>query len=264
MDITDLRAIGRTLLERVPAYRFADNVREVLEVGAAGDTTFPMDKVAEDIVLSALESLGEPLLIVSEECGVKEVHGSSSLRLLVDPIDGSKNAISGVPFFSTSLAAAQGDRIGDIFLAYVVNLTTKDEFWAKKGEGAFFNGRKMETSRSGSIETVFFEAQQPARDLAALMPLFALSSRARCFGSMALSLCYMAGGAASAFVAPCQSRSFDFAAGLLIAAEAGAVITDIQGNDISACQTGLQRVTTLLIAANRDIHRKALAALGSQ
>ena len=70
-----------------------------------------------------LEKIGEPLTVISEEIGVREMNGGGTI-VLIDPIDGSRNAIAGIPFYGTSLAVARGERVGDICMSYVLNLVT--------------------------------------------------------------------------------------------------------------------------------------------
>ncbi|MDH4028938.1 MAG: hypothetical protein OEU95_08910, partial [Nitrospirota bacterium] len=132
MDINDLRKIGRRLKEEVTLN--LEDLRRGGPVGrgAGGDMTHPVDKKAEDIIFEEAEKAGKPLTIVSEEYGTMDIKGGGP-RLLVDPIDGSRNALSGIPLFSTSMALIDGDTIGKTSLGYVINLVSGDEFWAIKG-----------------------------------------------------------------------------------------------------------------------------------
>ncbi len=260
MTIKDLRAIGQKLIERIPRYRFSEDARKMIQIGASGDKTFPMDRAAEEIILSHLESLNEPLHIVSEEYGFKDI-SSGGLSVLIDPIDGSKNAISGIPIFSTSIAVADGDRIGDIFLSYVVNLISGDEYWAEGGRGACMNGKRISTEESDDINVILYEAQVPKRDLPEILPLLSLGNRARCIGSTALDLAYLAYGAVSAFVCPSPSRSFDFGGGWLLVKEAGGIFTDMKGNDLEHIRIGVERTVPLLASANERVHERALMTL---
>ena len=67
MKIELLRDIGRELLKEIPLLKQKPLTQTALGVGASGDKTFPIDKKAEDIIISGLEASGEPLTIVSEE-----------------------------------------------------------------------------------------------------------------------------------------------------------------------------------------------------
>ena len=85
--------------------------------------------------------------------------------VLIDPVDGSRNAVSGIPFYCTSIAVADGNTVGDIELAYVVNLINGDEFWAEKGKGAFLNGERITAQKDDVFYLVAYEAQTPHRDI---------------------------------------------------------------------------------------------------
>lgn len=261
MTIDDLRNIGQELLAAVPRYRFAADARTGLRTGAAGDTTFPLDEAAEKIIVSRIKSLGEPLSIISEECGIED-EDSSSLRVIIDPIDGSKNAINGLPMFCTSIAVASGTTLDDVFMGYIVNLISGDEFWAVKGCGAcYFNGNKKHTKTDDNIEMVLYESQRPSEELPRMNRLFSYTVRTRCLGATALNLAHVAAGSVSLFVTLSKSRSFDFAAGYLIVKEAGGICTDAEGRDIGGIHTGLGKTNTILASANARVHAKALDAL---
>jgi myo-inositol-1(or 4)-monophosphatase len=254
----DLRAIGVKLMEMSAGLRFSGRAGEFITVGASGDDTLLIDKTAEDIILAHLGSLGEFFHIVSEECGVV---GDGPVRIIIDPIDGSKNAVNGVPMFSTSIAAARGATLADIHMGYVINLSSGDEFTAEKDAGAFLNGRPIAASKLEDIGIIIYETQNPAVDIPAIMPLINVCRRARCFGSTALDLAHLAGGAASLVAIAYATRPIDFAAGYLLVKEAGGIVTDFSGNDISCSLSGIERTTTLLAAANPQVHFKAVALL---
>ncbi|MBI5056034.1 MAG: hypothetical protein HZB61_05395 [Nitrospirae bacterium] len=260
MNITNLRKIGTRLRAEISSHLEELRKAAPLGKGASGDTTQAVDKRAEDIVIEEAEKLNIPVTIVSEECGTKEIRGGG-VKLLLDPIDGSRNALSGVPLFSTSIAIIDGDTIGNTALGYVINLISGDEFWAIKGKGSFLNGTPITTQRDDTLKVIAYEAQTPKEDILRIMPLISLFRRARCFGSTALDMAFLAQGAVSVFVVPSQSRSFDFAAGYLLIKEAGGIVTDINGKDIDEIEIGVKRSTSLLASANEDLHKRALVVL---
>ncbi|MBF0541985.1 MAG: hypothetical protein HQK91_11115 [Nitrospirae bacterium] len=260
LNISSLRDIGSALLKIVPKYRFASNSREALRTGAAGDSTFPFDKACEDIILSMLDDSKEPLSIISEENGYSEINGGGR-RVIIDPLDGSRNATTGIPFFCTSIAAADGDTIGDINLCYIINLISGDEFWAEKDSGAFLNEGRIFTSKSEKIEVVLYETHNTTKDMQRLLPLFKQSHRIRCFGTIAMDLSYLSMGAASIAINPSKSRTFDFGGGWLLVKEAGGIFTDTNGSDISKVKLGLGHETNYIASANITIHQKALELL---
>lgn len=261
MTIDELRRIGRRLLTEVEAERRSPIIGRPLGTGAAGDKTFPVDRRAEDVILAGLKELDQPLTVISEEAGVINLKGGGT-TVIVDPVDGSKNAISGIPFFCASIGVAEGGSLADLRLAYVVHLVTGDEFWAEKGSGAYLNGRRLTCQEGDEFSLIAYESPSPARDLPALLPLLSQARKTRCFGATALDLAFVALGAASVFVTASPSRSFDFAAGWLLVKEAGGIVTDSEGNDIGGVELSLKRSVALLAAGNPVLHRKALKHMG--
>jgi myo-inositol-1(or 4)-monophosphatase len=233
--------------------------------GAGGDKTFPVDKWAEDIIISVLEQTqqrGEAFTLISEELGIRKF-GNGSKVVLVDPIDGSNNAKSGIPFFSSSMALLNGDTLSDLAAGYVINLSTGDEFWALRAQGAYKNGKRIRTVATEGITVVAYEATSPKTDLPRLMPLLTQAKRTRCFGSTALDLAYLASGAISLFATATASRAFDYAAGMLIVEEADGVITDLDGRHINHFAAGLDRTVPILACAHERLHAQALALLST-
>lgn len=261
LKIEDLRKIGKKVLDGISGIRQSPEGRTALGIGAAGDKSYPIDRKAEEIIISGLSELGEHLTVISEEAGIINIKGGGDLNVIIDPIDGSKNAISGIPLFSTSIAAGLGESLDDITVSYILNLVTGDEFWAEKNSGAYCNGEKIHTQEGNQILLTLYETQAPGRNLPRIMPLLSGSAKIRCLGSTALDMAYLSSGAASIFVSPSQSRSFDFGGGWLLIKEAGGIVTNISGEDIGGVSLGLNRSSTLLAAANQELHRKALGLL---
>lgn len=258
MNLEILRSIGKNLLKELPSVR--QETKKPIGIGASGDKTYAIDKIAENIIVSYLEETCEALTIVSEEIGIRYLRGGGK-KVLIDPIDGSRNAISGIPFYCTSIAIADGDTIGDTILAYVINLVNGEEFWAEKNKGAFLNGMRMVSQQDDEFYLIAYEAQNPQKDIPQIMPLLGKSRKTRCLGATALDISYLASGAISVFVTPSPSRSFDFAAGLLIAKEAGGIYSDVKGNPIDSIEISLKKSTSLLVSGNSNLHNKALNVL---
>ncbi|MEW6600451.1 MAG: inositol monophosphatase family protein [Nitrospirota bacterium] len=255
MDINNIRKIGARLKKEISSRMDVLNDHSALGKGASGDMTHPVDKLAEDIVYEELERLGEPVTLVSEECGTREIRGGGP-RLLVDPIDGSRNAVSGIPLFSTSIALVNGDTVGQTGIGYVINLVSGDEFWAIKDSGSFFNGSPVRTQQDAVFRVIVYEARTPKTDVPRIIPLISEFHRVRCFGSTALDMAFLAQGAVSVFVVPSPSRSFDFASGYILIKEAGGLVTDLAGREIGGVEVGVNRSTPLLASANAELHKR--------
>ncbi|MBI4838798.1 MAG: hypothetical protein HY806_06580 [Nitrospirae bacterium] len=260
MNITVLRTIGRRLRQEIPPLAQAFHGSALLGKGAGGDKTYPIDKRAEEIIFEEIEKLNKPVTIISEEYGFKDIKGGG-LKFLIDPIDGSRNAVSGLPLFSTSIAVIEGDTLEHTKSGYVINLINGDEFWAIKGGGSFLNGAPIKTQRDDVCSVIAYEAQTPKIDIPKIMPLLSLFNRTRCLGSTAIDMAFLAQGAVSMFITPAPSRSFDFAAGWLLVKEAGGIVTDLAGKNLDKIPAGLEKISPILASANESLHRKALETL---
>jgi myo-inositol-1(or 4)-monophosphatase len=242
--------------------------RESLSVGAGGDRTAVVDRIAEDVVIAHCERLaaeGARFLLRSEELGDRSF-GATAPMLLVDPVDGSINAKQGLPYHCTSLALIEGDTFADTTAGVVRNLAGRGVYTALRGEGAWHDGAPLRPlavvlRQDGRIPVVVMEAVLSPPVIAQHGRLLARCGRVRLLGAAALSLCQAATGAASAFVAPGGLRSFDCAAGLLILDEAGAVVTDRRGKPVGGEAADFTTRLRLVASLNREVHQTVLSLL---
>lgn len=211
--------------------------------GAGGDMTMYLDIVAETNIIESLEKENVDLLLISEEIGEKYIGNvekakKTHVKLIVDPLDGSNNAVRGVPYCSVSIAYAVGTNINDITKAVVLNLNTKDIYWAEKGKGAYLNNSKIHVSDLDISQQCFFELNLPMSNLLDnlqnLNSLIKRFYRIRILGSSALTLCLIASGSMEAFINFRKSnRLVDVAAGMLILNEANGKIFSLEGTKIN-------------------------------
>jgi myo-inositol-1(or 4)-monophosphatase len=199
--------------------------------GEGGDTTLAVDKAAEDAVFAELEAFGVPLVAVSEERGEVAIGGGSDVRVVVDPVDGSVNAKRRLPFACVSIAVAKGTRMADVEVGFVAELTPTRDWWAVRGEGAFCDGERLPRLEPGPLEMLGLETARPERVAAASEALGSLGARRlRALGSVAASMCLVAGGRLDAMLTLREVRSVDVAAAQLIVAEAGGAVA-LPGGD---------------------------------
>jgi len=215
---------------------------EKAQRGAGGDISMQIDLIAENIVIDTLENENVNLLLISEELGEryignKEKAIKSQNVLIIDPVDGSNNAVRGIPYCSISIAYAIGRTINDIKKAVILDLNTKDIYWAIKSEGAYLNNNKIHVSDLDITDKCFFELNLPMNNffkhIDNLRPILRRFFRIRVLGSSALTLCQLAKGSMEAFVNLRETnRLVDVAAGILILKEAGGVIFSLTGSKI--------------------------------
>jgi myo-inositol-1(or 4)-monophosphatase len=187
---------------------------------------------AEDAVFAVLEGAGVPLVAVSEERGeVGLGDGTPQAWVVVDPVDGSVNAKRRLPFACVSIAVASSARMDDVEVGFVAELTPARDWWAVRGEGSFCDGERLPPLVPGPLELLGLETARPERVAAAADALAGLGARRlRSLGSVAMSMCLVAGGRLDAMVTLREVRSVDVAAAQLIVREAGGAVA-LPGGD---------------------------------
>lgn len=197
--------------------------------GAGGDNTLVVDRAAEDAVFDELASLagdGVAFTAISEERGEVDF-GSTDVRVVIDPIDGSLNAKRVAQSWSLSVALATGPTMADVVYGYVYDFGASEEWIARLGEGATLDGRPLDPAEPGNgLEVVGLESTKPAFMTPELLAAFdGRVSRIRSIGSIALTLCQVAAARYDGMLSLRPCRSIDAAAAQLIAREAGATVT---------------------------------------
>ena len=207
----------REVLQRLPTS--ADR-EPVLRTGQGGDDTTVIDQAAEDAVVERLGARGEDFVLVSEELGECTFGSGGPRRVVVDPIDGSVNAKRGIPYFSFSLAVAEGASMGDVAFGYVYDFGSGEEWTAERGGGAFLGGVPLGAERpKETIEILAFEGTTTSAIADEIASMVGLAGRLRVMGSLALSLCHLAAGRIDGVVSLKAARSVDIAAAQLLLRE---------------------------------------------
>jgi myo-inositol-1(or 4)-monophosphatase len=206
--------------------------------GEGGDMALIIDRAAEDAIFLELEQLGIPLTAISEERGRVAIHGGGPTQVVIDPIDGSLNAKRGMPLYCMSIAVADGLTMGDVHFGFVHDFGTGEQWWAALGQGAYLNDERLAQLVAGTrVEVLAIESGDPRRIARHATELAATTAhRLRLIGSIALGLCWVAGGRFDALLSLRSIRSVDAAAGQLIVREAGgaAIFPDVGDGDLTA------------------------------
>lgn len=229
----------------------------VVETHEETSATRQIDLTIQEAILSVLSDL--PVKVISEEESEERKGHPADFFIVLDPIDGTTNFDHGIPFYAISIAAGRKmnnePKIEDIEFGIILTVSG-DRFAARKNEGASVNGSPIRTSQVEELEkaiirpTSEFTKKDPALDRKFDSNLY--------LGSTAIELALLAKGAVDIFVETKRRKVFDFAAAYLIAKEAGAVITDLQGNELDKKHVNKETRSTLIIAANEKLHRDIL------
>lgn len=238
----------------VDSVRGADSVNWGTKVGmgADGTPTSAIDKIAEDALLKKLREEGDPFNVLSEEH--EYIDNGRQDTLVVDPIDGTYNAVHGIPNYSVVLAIGRKDLNG-ISHGLVREVTTGNTYYVEKGEGAWLNGRRLRA-----------QEWRPGRDLFNLylgrgahplaLSLARRPRRVRNVGAASLDLAMVATGAADLYLMASEDphirlRISDIAASSLLVRESGGEVYDLDGTRLNMGLSVRERSNVLGIADRR-------------
>jgi len=208
------------------------NFGQNLQVDHKGviDPVTEADHQSEAFLLSTIHQRYPTNRIIAEESG--EVPGSADRVWYIDPLDGTVNYIHAVPIYSVSIAYAEA---GELCLGVVYDPMRDECFSAEYGTGSWLNSQPIHPSFTSNLDNALLVTgfaydirTNPENNLDHYAHLSLHSQGVRRLGSAALDLCYVACGRFDGFW-ELHLKSWDVAAGALIAREAGAVVTNIAG-----------------------------------
>ena len=225
--------------------------------GEGGDRTLVIDSAAEDAIVSELEATGIGLIAIAEERGRVSINGGGDYHVVIDPIDGSRNAKRRMPSYAVSIAVAEEETMGGVVFGYVKDLGCGEEWWAARGDGAYLDEERLpELAGDAELDLLALEMVQP-RDLVDAADALAATvdgARFRALGCVALSLCFVAAARFDALLTLSQCRSVDCAAGQLIVREAGGLVAfPDAGSDPLATSLGLEMRSRLIAATSPEV-----------
>jgi len=230
------------------------NEVEHLQISKKGPADFvtKADHRAEEIIYEELKKARPGYGFLMEESGVVEGTDKTN-RFIIDPLDGTLNFLHGQPHFAVSIAL---EREGKLMTGVVYDVAKNELFWGETGRGAWLDNRRLRganrtqlgesviatgTPWLGKAETAH---SQFWGELAAMTPVCAGIRR---YGSAALDLAYVAAGRFDGFWER-GLQPWDIAGGMVICAEAGMMVSEIDGGDVLRSGN--------ILAANDSLHGK--------
>lgn len=233
------------------------------------DLVTEFDRRSEEMILARIRKAYPGHRILSEESGrtpaalVKQgrpgqVGAGEEPIWMVDPLDGTVNFAHTLPIFSVSIALCRGGRA---VLGVVYDPTRKECFWAERGKGAYCGTTRLHVSKTAGLgESLLvtgfpYDAwTNPDNNIDNFGRFSTRSRGVRRLGSAALDLSYIAAGRLDGYW-ELRLSPWDVAAGGLIAEEAGARVTAIDG------EGDYLNETPSLIAANPALHAKMVEVI---
>lgn len=206
---------GALLMERPPAF-------EIESKSTAIDIATQMDKKAEKFIVESLLTARPDDGIIGEEGSA--IESKSGITWVIDPLDGTVNYFYGLPGWNVSIAAK--DKDGSI-VGVVTAPTINSTWWATRGGGAFYNGHQIHCNDPIALDrsliaTGFqYDVSHRITQLEDFSKLVPIVRDLRRNGAAAVDLCHVAMGALDGYY-EAGLKEWDWAAGALVATEAGA------------------------------------------
>jgi myo-inositol-1(or 4)-monophosphatase len=248
-----------------------------ISLGAGGDISRKIDIVAETAVLNTIKSNNISPVVIGEECGIVNLNNYNSNSssnnnnnkgfVIMDAVDGTTNAIRGIPFSCCSLAFANEFKLSSVTDAVVLDLFTGDIYSASKQKGSFFNNKKISVRNEKDFSSIASledlksidvligtnVSGVPLHILDEISKVISFSSHIRHFGANALELCYFARGFMDAYIdIRGKIRSTDMAAAYLIAKEAGGKLYSSNGQELDS-ELGLKNKLSFYAVSNKRL-----------
>jgi len=247
----------RPTLDQIKAWilEAGDIVKEgfgsVMQVRHKGPTDLvtEYDRRSEEFLLGKIQAAFPDHGIFAEESGT--INPGHEIRWYIDPLDGTVNYAHGVPLYSVSIAYAEN---GEVLLGAVYDPEQAELFTAEKGKGAALNGQTLHCSKAEALVDALlitgfpYDMQRPDNNLNYFNAMAVEAQGVRRLGSAALDLCYVAAGRADGYWED-HLRPYDIAAGILIAREAEARVTRMDGSSKVFLDP-----STGVVAANPRLH----------
>ena len=220
---------SQLLLDEAP-----DRAEDVATKSSRTDMVTAVDRASEALIVGTIEKERPDDGVLGEEGSKRD--GTSGVRWIIDPLDGTTNYLYGFPVYAVSIGVEVN---GEVEAGVVVHPTLQEVFTARRGEGAQCNGATIAVSDKADLSTALIGtgfAYDPARRgeqarwLHHILPSVRDVRRA---GAAAVDLCWVACGRLDGYYEAGLSP-WDVAAGELIAREAGAQTSDFEGGPVRA------------------------------
>lgn len=257
-DLEVLYRIGLAVQSVVRDATTSPHRGDVVAMGADGTPTEELDRRAEAEIVATLDAEGVDWNLISEEAG--HVDRGGTRTLVVDPIDGTLNALRNLPFATVSLALGTDDLAG-VDLGLVRDLYRETTWWAARGSGAFCDGRPIRTRPYRDRSEVFL-VNLGARATPRAVAFGGRPRRVRSLGCASFEMLMVAQGSADAYLFENQDpnrnlRATDIAAAYRILLEAGGGASDARGASLEGLPLTVTHRTSVLAWGDELLARTA-------
>lgn len=231
---------GDTLLQRFDGPM-------IVSYKSRGNIVTDVDTEVEETALCTIRDEYPEMDTLGEETA--GVAAGQGYVWIIDPLDGTRNYASGIPFYSTVIGLAL---CGEVLVGVNYDPVRGEMFYAEKGGGAFLNGDPIRASnRLRMADCIIgtdmsYNDEGAANSLEAIGKIWPRMQTVRIMGSAALGISYVAAGRTDLYFHD-QLQPWDMVAGLLMVEESGGVVFDRGGKRAGLYSDGL-------VASNANLH----------
>jgi len=267
MNKLDWQEVGMQLVQEITSH-LRKRVNEadcniILKLQDKRNPIYAIDEEVEDLARNFLEREQIPVVIKSEDRPAHQITSDPIKTFILDPLDGSMNAIRGIPYYCVSLAIGNLNlrkkfSLDDIDFGIVQNICSGDTFVASKNGGAYLNDNRINTSQITDLSEALISiyTRHAPRNV---LTLADAARSIRTNGCAALELCEVARGAYDSFIYLSNSiKTYDIAAGAFIIKEAGGSVCVNQNNIHN------EDNVSIVASCNEELHSSIMKKLNEQ
>ncbi|MDR2544189.1 MAG: bifunctional NADP phosphatase/NAD kinase [Methanobrevibacter sp.] len=285
-EVEKCKEISYKMIEQVEIaikkHQDENEAGKFIKVGADGTDTKKIDEYAEKEVIKVLKSNDFLSYLISEEIGEMKIGKNNAKKVkimndlandeasekakfifVIDPLDGTFNALKKIPAYGISIAIAKIKnrklpQLEDIQMGFIKDFYSGDLYEAVKNKGTIVNGEKPKHQITTSLEKATLGGYLNLKG--SVFNLLKEIRRLRTIGSVAIEFAYLSQGKYDIFIDLRGSRILDIAAAKLIVEEAGAIITDKEGRNLKNDLNIYEKVI-IVGSTNRSLHKKVIKEL---
>jgi NAD+ kinase len=285
-EIEKCRKIAYEMIKRVEIvtnlHLNENEAGKITKIGADGTATKKIDEYAENEVINILKNTDFLSYLISEEIGemklgkniaepiniVKDLSNEynsqtnekAEFLFVIDPLDGTANALKGIPAYGISIAIAKIRKnrlpqLNDVQMGFIKDFYSGELYEAVKNKGTKVNNMKPLPSKITALEKATLGGYINPKE-----HIYGKVRRIRLIGSVAIEFAYLSQGRYDIFLDFRGSRILDIAAAKLIVEESGAIITDKEGRKIRSDLNIYEKVI-MISSANESLHEKVIREL---
>lgn len=253
---SSLRRIAFKIASQVAGYLrdlvYEEGLEEAIGRGAAGDITRKADKIAEEMIIDLIRAEGLCASIITEEGGSIRLCNKPEYSVIVDPLDGSMNYLSKIPYASVSIAISKYSSNASSLLVGAISNIFLRETYSFDDDGVYIDNTLVNPSNikpsPSNIVVVYTKNSWLLDTLKGFFRSIGLEARLRVLGSASLEIVYTGLGRILLFINDMGSlRNLDIVAAVAIARKLGKTVAGLNGEKIVLKTNSIHKISSIVV-----------------